>query len=238
MRLQNHLLSSQGGVLVQNGPFPQVVSIPVHSRESEYQCTTTALVYDVQYVNGSWYKSPRHYNLPYAVVIQVFLSMASLSTHPPSWCSAPAPSALYWHSLGQDLTTPAITKSGQLSHFSLAIRSPISATPERCGGSQYKRDCSRCCRHNDNSGSVGRRHVISAPRVGPAGAAGAGRAAQGAPAPAVQQAEGAARASADAQPEVTFCTVACLPPTPPSPRWCSWRRYNRFQRAPTSGIDR
>lgn len=81
MRLQNHLLSSQGGVLVQNGPFPQVVSIPVHSRESEYQCTTTALVYDVQPANGSWYKSPRHYNLPYAVLLQFFPSMASISTH-------------------------------------------------------------------------------------------------------------------------------------------------------------
>ncbi|XP_022816840.1 uncharacterized protein LOC111349822 [Spodoptera litura] len=34
VRLQNHLLSAQSGVLVQNGPFPPVVAVPVQSRDN------------------------------------------------------------------------------------------------------------------------------------------------------------------------------------------------------------
>lgn len=34
VRLQNHLLSAQSGVLVQNGPFPPVVAVPVQARDN------------------------------------------------------------------------------------------------------------------------------------------------------------------------------------------------------------
>ncbi|XP_053621257.1 uncharacterized protein E(Pc) [Plodia interpunctella] len=79
VRLQNHLLSSQAGVLVQNGPFPSVVALPVQQRDN-----TTAVKLSVAGVSGA--PSPRR---PPPVVHLAPASLAPASLAPASLANKP-----------------------------------------------------------------------------------------------------------------------------------------------------
>ncbi|XP_063835601.1 uncharacterized protein LOC135084793 [Ostrinia nubilalis] len=74
VRLQNHLLSSQAGVLVQNGPFPPVVAVPVQQARE----TTVAGV-----SVGASTSSPRRVSAPLVHLAPASLAHKPLQIHQP-----------------------------------------------------------------------------------------------------------------------------------------------------------